>query len=79
LLCNFAKRSMLKEYEGFDFLESKHEKKNLMRAHIYLDALISLNRLPAQIQKPFDVLNEHIFKGIGIEAVRSILEKFCEV
>jgi hypothetical protein len=40
---------MINAYEHFESIKSKKEKKFLMRAHIYLDALLSLYRMPAQI------------------------------
>lgn len=60
-------------------MESKREKKYLMKAHVYLDALITLNRMSTQIQKSIEVLSQDFFKGLDIEAVRGILEKFTEV
>jgi hypothetical protein len=38
---------LINAYENFENMDSKKEKKFLMRAHIYLDALISLYRMPA--------------------------------
>ena len=49
-----------------------------MKAHVYLDALISMHRLPSTIAKPLDVLSEQVFKNLPKEAVRAILEKFAE-
>ena len=70
---------MLAAFKRFEHIESKREKKNLMKAHVYLDALITLHRLPQQIQKPLEILSEQIFKDLNIEAVKAILEKFTEV
>ena len=47
-----------------------------MKAHVYLDALISLHRMPNHICKPLDVLSDKDFKGMSIEALRLILERF---
>ena len=79
LLSPFARTSMLHAYKRFASIEQKREKKNIMKAHVYLDALIRLHRLPAQIQKPLGVLAEQLFVGLNIDAVRAILEKFAEV
>ena len=76
LLSSFARISMQNAYRGFDHIQQKREKKNIMKAHVYLDALISLHRMPTHITKPLDVLSEQIFKGLSIEALRLILEKF---
>ena len=59
-------------------MEQKREKKYIMKAHVYLDALIRLHRLPAQIQKPLDMLAQELFVGLNIDAMRAILEKFTE-
>lgn len=79
LLSSFARISMQSAYRGFEHIKQKREKKNLMKAHVYLDALITLYRLPNKLQKTLDYLSEHDFKGLNIEALRSILDKFCEV
>ena len=49
-----------------------------MKAHVYLDALISMHRLPGTIPTSLDVLSEKVFKNLPKEAVRAILEKFAE-
>ena len=71
---------MTSAYSRFEHIESKREKKNIMKAHVYLDALITLFRIKGnQLQKPIDVLASDFFKGLNIDALRSILEKFTEV
>ena len=80
LLSSFVRHSMTSAYSGFEHIESKREKKNIMKAHVYLDALITLFRIKGnQLQKPIDVLASDFFKGLNIDALRSILEKFTEV
>lgn len=79
LLSQFVRYSLLNQYYRFDQIETMREKKQIMKAHVYLDALITLHRLPGQIQKPLDVLAEQLFKGLNVDAVRAILEKFTEV
>lgn len=46
LLSPFVRFSMQAAYNRFDQIESKREKKTIMKAHVYLDALITLHRLP---------------------------------
>ena len=71
---------MYSAWAGFEHIESKREKKNIMKSHVYLDALITLFRIKGnQLQKPIDVLASDFFKGLNIDALRSILEKFTEV
>ena len=79
LLSAFARISMQNAYRSFEHIESKREKKNIMKAHVYLDALITLHRMPSHISKTLDVISEQIFKGLNIEALRLILEKFTEI
>lgn len=50
-----------------------------MKAHVYLDAIITLHRMPNQIQKSMEELSEKGFKGLNPEAIRAILEKFTEL
>lgn len=57
LLSSFVKHSMTSAYSRFEHIESKREKKNIMKAHVYLDALITLFRIKGnQLQKSIDVL-----------------------
>ena len=76
LLSSFVRHSVKSCYQRFEHIESKREKKNLLKAHVYLDALITLFRLPTQIQKPITELSENVFKGFDAQALRAILEKF---
>ena len=79
LLSSFVRVSMQSSYQRFEPIESKREKKNLMKAHVYLDALITLYRIKSQLHKPIEVLAQDFFKGLNIDAMRAILEKFTEV
>lgn len=79
LLSSFVRVSMQGAYRRFEHIDQKREKKNIMKAHVYLDALISLHRMPSQIQKSIDVLSETVFKRLNVEALKAILEKFTDV
>ena len=46
LLSSFVRISMLSAFKKFDSIDQKRDKKNIMKAHVYLDALITLHRLP---------------------------------
>ena len=70
---------MQSAYRRFEHIEQKREKKLILKAHVYLDALITLNRMSSQIQKSIETLSQDFFKGLDIEAVRGIPEKFTEV
>ena len=67
---------MQSNFRTFEHIEQKRDKKNLMKAHVYLDALITLSRMPNQIQRSLEDLSEKAFKGLNVEAIRLILEKF---
>lgn len=45
LLSSFVRHSMTSAYQRFEHIESKREKKNIMKSHVYLDALITLFRI----------------------------------
>ena len=45
LLSSFVRVSMSSAYTRFEHIESKREKKNIMKSHVYLDALITLFRI----------------------------------
>jgi hypothetical protein len=48
LLSTFAKISMMNAYSRFEHIESKREKKQIMKSHVYLDALLTLHRMPRE-------------------------------
>jgi len=50
-----------------------------MKSHVYLDALMTLHRMPNQISKTLESLSESLFKNLPVEAIRAILEKFTEL
>ena len=79
LLGGFVRVSMIRAYERFEFVEQKRDKKNIMKGHVYLDALMVLHRLPNSIQKPLEILSEQNFKGLNSDALRAILERFTEI
>jgi len=70
---------MERAFTRFEHIESKHEKKEIMKAHVYLDALMTLHRMPNQINKSLESLSESVFKKLNVEAIRAILEKFTEL
>ena len=76
---NFAKVSLESAYKRFPQIDSKHDKKIIMKQHIYLDCLITLNRLPNQISKPLTELQSAIFKDLPIEPLRAIFENFTDL
>ena len=49
LLSSFVRVSMQSAYRRFEHIEQKREKKLILKAHVYLDALITLNRMSSQI------------------------------
>lgn len=79
MLSTFARISMENSYQRFEHIESKREKKEIMKQHVYLDALLTVQRLPNQIVKSLEELSEKIFKGLDINAIKSILEKFTDL
>lgn len=79
MLSNFARCSMENAYTRFEHIESKREKKDCMKEHVYLDALLTVQRLPNQISKSLEELSEKVFKGLNVEAIRTILEKFTDL
>jgi len=46
LLTNFVRISMENAYQKFEYMDNKRDKKNIMKSHVYLDALLVLQRLP---------------------------------
>ena len=79
LLGNFAKVSLESAYHRFEHIESKHDKKIIMKQHVYLDCLVTLNRLPNQISKPLSELQSAVFKDLPIEPLRAIFEQFTDL
>jgi len=54
----FVRTSLWYAFETFDDSQSKSVKKNIIRGHVYLDALVRLYRLRNQIEKPLASLKE---------------------
>ena len=78
-MCNTVAISLRNGYETFDQIEDKHDKKNLMRAHVWLDALITLNRIrPAAIDKSITELQEK-FKHFEPALIEALLQKYCQM
>lgn len=51
-----------------------------MRAHVWLDALISLNRIrPAAIDKSMTELQEKYFKHLEPALIEALLQKYCQM
>ena len=76
LLVPFSKISMWNAYDRFQEMESNRDKKNLMRSHVYLDALLRLQRLPNQVNKSVGQLVEQTFSTIDAETLELILDQF---
>ena len=79
LLTPFAKISIWNAYEEFEVLETNREKKNLIRAHVFLDALIRLQRMTHQINRSVESLVETVFYTIDAETLQCILDEYTQV
>ena len=79
LLTPFAKISIWNAYEEFEVYETNREKKNMIRQHVYLDALIRLQRMTNQINRSVDTLVETVFYTIDAETLQCILDEFTQV
>jgi hypothetical protein len=79
LLCGFVV-SIAKGVYGqtWDTISDKREKKTLLKALVYLDALISLFRMPPAFEFCLQDLSRR-FRGVQEEALEMILQKFCTV
>ena len=77
LLCGFVVNIALGLWEStWDSLSDKNEKKMHLKALVYLDALISLYRMPPSFDRSMAELIQ-LFRGISIEPLDKILDKFC--
>ena len=56
----------------------KAEKRNTLKALVYLDVLITLYRMPSQFEFAKGDLSER-FRGLPEEPLEQILQKFCKI
>lgn len=80
LMCPFAVSIATRLYERYivnlDSKEAKSEKKQLLKALVYLDALMSLQRMRNTFSYTMDELSAK-FHDLPKEPLGRILEKFC--
>ena len=79
LLCSFAIK-LAKDIWMYkwDKIKEKEEKKLTLKAMVYLDALITLYRMPNSFEFSMADLSER-FRGLSEEILEQILDKFCKV
>lgn len=63
---------------GWSNLKDKKEKKTMLKALVYLDALITLHRMPAIFEFSITELTLR-FRGVKEKALELILQKFCTI
>ena len=63
----------------FEKVSKKTEKKWIIKAHIYLDALIKLHRTSKQIHMSINALSQKLFKSMPPSAIQLLLEKCTSV
>ena len=56
----------------------KTTKRNTLKSLVYLDALITLYRMPHQFEFAIGDLSER-FRGMPEEVLEEILQKFCKI
>lgn len=78
-LSAFARISVLHAYEDFDLEQGDTEWKNVIKNHVYLDALIRLYRLPKTIHQSIAALQERVFWNLEAGTIQMLLDKFTEV
>jgi hypothetical protein len=79
LLCKFVTDIAIDIWEHtWDHVSDKKEKKNLLKALVYLDALITLYRMPPVFEFQMGDLS-HRFRGVKEEALEQIIKKFCTI
>ena len=78
LLCSFviviSQKIYQYKWEGMD----KTTKRNTLKSLVYLDALITLYRMPPQFEFAIGDLSER-FRGMPEEVLEEILQKFCKI
>ena len=79
LLCNYVSvlASKIYKYE-WDKFETKEDKRQVVKQLVYLDALVTLYRMPNQFNAAFSELVER-FRKLPQEPLLKILEKFCKM
>lgn len=79
LLCGFVRDMAVQVWEQtWDTLQDKNEKKQVLKALVYLDALISLQRMPPQFEFVLNDLSQR-FRGVKEQPLELILNKFCTI
>lgn len=76
---SFARISLQNAYSHFEKISKKTEKKWIIEAHIYLDALIKLHRTSKQIHMSIHALSQKLFRSMPPSAIQLLLEKFTSV
>jgi len=80
LLCIFVAKlgNNIWKYSWDAIGDDKNEKRRVLKALVYLDALITLYRMPPQFEFSMSDLS-HRFRDIPEVALHQILEKFCQI
>lgn len=63
---------------SWDQIEEKSEKKRMLKGLVYLDALITLYRMPNQFEFSMSELSER-FRGVPEKPLGDMLQKFCKI
>jgi len=58
--------------------DNKNEKRRILKSLVYLDALITLYRMPASFEFSMADLSRR-FRDVPERALNQILEKFCKI
>ena len=78
LLCSFvivmAQKIFQYKWEGME----KTDKRNTLKGLVYLDALVTLYRMPSQFEFALGDLSER-FRGLPEDVLEVILQKFCKM
>lgn len=80
LLCSFVKTLAIKiyQYVWASYGDNKEKKRGVLKSLVYLDALITLYRMPNAFQFAMDDLSER-FRNIPEQTLLTIIDKFCNV
>jgi hypothetical protein len=78
-LCNYVCVMTNKIYQfSWDQMETKEDKRRVVKQLVYLDALITLYRMPNQFSASLSDLVER-FRQLPEDPLLAILEKFCKI
>ena len=80
LLCSFVVKLANKIWQfSWDQIgDDKNEKRRILQSLVYLDALITLYRMPPSFEFSMADLSRR-FRDIPEVALKQILEKFCKI